>query len=93
MSIIYYNFLNIFFGKGSFIYSLSVIEHESSTKLAIDHSWTDDYFLWCEYISKKSLGENITLEKIKQDYFKEWHEIIKKTTEEMNKRDMSGMID
>ncbi len=92
-TIIYYNILNIIFGKKSLIYKIIIFEHLSSAKLPGHHEWTDDYFLWSKYIYQKSIGKNITLENMREKYFNTWKNELKKTSEKMNKRDMSGLID
>jgi hypothetical protein len=92
-SIIYYNILNLLFGKASFFYLIANIEHTSYARLPGHYHWTDDYFLWCKYISKKSMNDNTTLEEIKNEYFNNWKEEFKKAKKKLDDRDMSGLID
>jgi len=92
-SIIYYSILNFIFGRRSLFYMFVRIEHVASAKLPGHHEWTDDYFLWSKYIYQKSTGKDITLEKIRHEYFNSWKEEFKKVREKMDKRDMSGLID
>lgn len=92
ISVIFYNIIQVLFGFGSFFSLIATIERETDAKLPGHHSWTDDYFIWCEYIRRKSRGENVSLTKMREKHFIKWQKKFKKTREKMDKRDMSGLI-
>jgi hypothetical protein len=85
----YYCILSFYLGYGSLLYWFAKLEHKTYPRLPTHSHWSDNYFIWCEYLIEKSTGKNVSFKKMKLERIKKFREELNKITEEMNKRDMS----
>lgn len=89
ISRIWYHILYQFFGPGSIIYVINKIDHEAGGHLPSQYTSSERYFVWIDYIRRKSLGNKCTFEEVESEYFKKWQSDFEEAKKILDDRDMS----
>lgn len=74
---IWFTLISFCFGYGSVLYCLFRFDHLAGGHLPGHYTTAEKYFVWCDYLSRRSRGKKCTFREVELEYFKKWREAIK----------------
>jgi hypothetical protein len=86
---IWYFILYYIFGPGSIIYALHTIDREAGAHLPGHYTHSERYFVWIDYLQRRSFGHRCTFENVEDEYFKKWRADFEEAKKILDNRDMS----
>lgn len=83
MKKLFYSTIQVLLGYGSPLYYIINFDHMAGGSLPGTFTWNDRYFIWCDYVNRRSERENVTLQEVQVEQFNTWSKEFEQAKKEI----------